>query len=158
MISMVKQILKDKKGGAYIEVVIFFLVAIFMFCFIVQMSGLFVTKMQLDNDVKQIVKLTQLEGGVTTEVDTYTQEINNAHKVDRNKDGDTSDADEYIQINIDSENFQSVAGVTDYALQLGDTFTVTATREYKLGFSKGVLVTINSKQTGISERHWKELN
>ena len=155
---MIKKIFKDKRGEAYIDVVIFFLIAVFMFCFIIQMSGLFVAKMQLDNDVKQIVKITQLEGGVTPSVDTFTKEICSAHNIDKNGDGDTADADEMVSLNIDSNNFQSVYGVTEYALQLGDTFVVTASKEYKIGFGRGILVTIDSKQTGVSERHWKELN
>lgn len=155
---MIKKILKDKRGEAYIDVVIFFLIAVFMFVFIVQMSGMFVARMQLDNDVKQIVKITQLEGGVTTSVDDFTKEIRSAHTIDKNGDGDASDADETIQINIDSDKFQSITGVTNYALQLGDTFSVTATKQYKLGFGRGILITLTSKQVGVSERHWKELN
>ncbi len=156
-----KQILKSKKGETYIGVVIFLLVALFMIAFMIQMGGVVLTKLALDDEAKQIVKTVQIEGGITEKSQAMIDDVRNKYSVDKNGDGDTDDAGESVaDIKIIGENMVLKEGTTDqYLIQLGDAFEVDISCGYRVGFGKlSVSVPLTSKQVGVSEYYWKELS
>ena len=155
-----KKILKSKRGEAYIGVVIFLLVAVFMTAFLIQMGGLVMTKLALDDQAKQVVKVVQLQGGVNDKTKATIENVQKNYSVDKNGDGDYDDAGEkVVKIVVTGESLVAKEGVTDeYMIQLGDSFEVNLKCGYCIGFGPAAIkVPLESRQVGVSEVYWKEL-
>lgn len=147
----IRKLLRNNKGEAYIGVAIFILIAVFMTVFAMQMGAVTVKKLSLDSEIKQIVKTVQIEGGVTENTKDVIENVRNKYN---------TDGTERIKIAVKGEEMTLVSGTTDeYMIQLGKAFEVDADCTYRIGFGKlGIDIPLTSKQIGVSERYWKELD
>lgn len=156
----IKSMLKNEKGEAYIGVVIFLMVASVMIIFMVQMGSVAIKKLALDDDAKAIVKAVQVEGGITETSQKVIDEVKAKYSVDSNGDGDYNDAGDVLaDISITGEGMVLKDGTDDvYIIQLGNAFEVNVSCGYRIGIGKAsVVIPLQSKQVGVSEMFWKEL-
>lgn len=155
-----KNLIKNKKGEAYIGVIIFLVIAVFMIAFMVQMGSVVIAKLALDDEAKQIVKVIQIEGGVGEQAKATIEDVKHKYSVDTNGDGVVDESDESAaKVQIKGEGLTLKSGTTDeYLIQLGNTFEVDLSCSFRLGFGPtSVLVPLKSAQVGVSEHYWKEL-
>ena len=153
-----KNLIKNKKGEAYIGVIIFLVIAVFMIAFMVQMGSVVIAKLALDDEAKQIVKVIQIEGGVGEQTKATIEDVKHKYSVDTNGDGVVDESDESAaKVQIKGEGLTLKSGTT-YLIQLGNAFEVDLSCSFRLGFGPtSVLVPLKSTQVGVSEHYWKEL-
>lgn len=142
MKKSIKDVLRNNRGGAYIDVVIMIMVSSMVLACIVQFIPGIVYKYQLGSFATNISRIISVEGCYTQEVKNTIEEYRESGKL-----GD-------VLITLDGTQF--ISG-TD-RIQLNDQIVVHVTADYDLGFFDfgSFKVTFHNKALARSEVYWKD--
>ncbi len=141
--------LQNKKGEAYIDVAIKFLIAIYLVVFGINAFSAFMTYRDMDVMSKEILEVATYYG--TT--DTNDEHVKHAIDVYQKETGLTT-----TNVKITTEE-NGYADESNSHIQLGKSITVTVSDEHPLVgfgmFSKTFSVPMSIQHTGLSEVYWK---
>lgn len=128
-------ILKNKKGEGYIDIVIVVFVVMLMIALATSVLPIFIKKAKLDTFTDEVVRYAEIEGRIGTQTKAKINQMKN----------DTG-------LNLTAE--WSTSG----KIQLNNEFSLELTLETDIGFfSFGSFpIILTSKATGRSEVYWKD--
>jgi hypothetical protein len=138
----IKHVLRDRRGGAYIDVVIGVMISCLVLACIIQVVPGVIYKFQLGSFATGISRIISVEG-------CYTNDVNNTIEQYRQ----SSELGDVI-ISLDGTEF--ISG-TD-RIQLNSQIVVNVTSDYDLGFFNfgSFKVTFQNKALARSEVYWKD--
>ena len=138
----IKDLLKDKRGGSYIDVVILVMIfSLALACILQTIPGI-VYKFRLGAFATQVSKIISVEG-------CYTHEVRN--KIEQYRENGKLGE---VQISLDGTEY--ISG-TD-RIQLNDQIVIHVTADYDLGFFNfgSFKVTFHDKALARSDVYWKD--
>lgn len=142
-------LLKDKKGEAYISAVIYLMIATAVLVVVLQVISVVSARLSLDDDTKQLVKQIQLAGGVDDDV---IASFNTIKELRGRLTG--------IEIVADGTVYDYFNGDDRLKLPLSTHFTLTLHQTHFVGFTPAHLhvpITISTAQIGLTEKYFKDL-
>ncbi|WP_243007563.1 DUF4320 family protein [Paraclostridium sordellii] len=133
------KLLKDKKGGGYIDVAVMVLVFALVMACALNVYPAFVVKSNLNKFASEIVREAETTGQIGSSVQDRINKL-------KNNLG-----------NVDSIDWKVNYIYGTNKIQLGDPIEVTVKKKVNIGFFKFGLypIQLQSKDSGFSEVYWK---
>jgi len=138
--TMIKKIIKSKRGDGYIDVVVGVLVSMMLIVLSLNVFSFLTVKQDMDYFAKEMIFSASAYGKSTGEVNTRNNEL-------------VAETGLTPTITWLTTYFNASAKT----VQLGDTITVTLTYStYLKGFGIfKIPITLTAKHSGLSQRYWK---
>ena len=132
--SILKKLLKSRRGEGYFDIVIVVLVVVMVIALIIAVAPVISAKIQLDNYADELVREAEISGKIGSETTARAQVLSERTGI------------------IPKITWSRVGKV-----QLNQEFTVTCTYTMNIGFGEfgSFPVTLTAKASGKSEVFWK---
>ena len=132
--SILKKLLKSRRGEGYFDIVIVVLVVVMVIALIIAVDPVISAKIQLDNYADELVREAEIAGRIGSETTARAQVLSEKTGI------------------VPKITWSRVGKV-----QLNQEFTVTCTYKMNIGFGEfgSFPVTLTAKASGKSEVFWK---
>ena len=132
-----KSILKNEKGGAYIEFLVSLSIFLVAAILILSVMGIFSAKNNLDNVADTLIKIAETEG--TTNLDYTIEEMRATSGLD-------------FAVNWDGTDYLPGSN----KVQLGNVIKIDVSDEYQIGVGEFAhTIEMHSRREGMSEKYHK---